>query len=122
MAAVPGLRDASLQRIAKNPGFQFLLAEEEDMLALEKTKTVSLRESVRRAEWEQREQQRLERRNRLRAFRGLPPLASLDDEDERESERDDKDEEGIQRIMLEESANILADQILAIRPRTALLN
>jgi len=122
MAAVPGLRDASLQRIAKNPGFQFLLAEEEDMLALEKTKTVSLRESVRRAEWEQREQQRLERRNRLRAFRGLPPLASLNDEDERESERDDKDEEGIQRIMLEESANILADHILSMRPRTALLN
>jgi len=122
MAAVPGLRDASLQRIAKNPGFQFLLAEEEDMLALDKAKTVSLRESVRRAEWEQREQQRLDRRNRLRAFRGLPPLASLDDEDERELERDGKDEEGIQRIMLEESANILADHILSMRPRTALLN
>jgi len=122
MAAVPGLRDASLQRIAKNPGFQFLLAEEDDMLALEKTKTVSLRESVRRAEWEQREQQRLERRNRLRSFRGLPPLASLDDEDDRDSESDDKDEEGIQRIMLEESANILADHILSMRPRTALVN
>jgi carboxyl-terminal processing protease len=123
VTSVSELRDASLQRVARNPGFQFLLAEEDDLMALEKNKTVSLRESVRRAEWEAREQQRLERRNRLRAFRGLPPLASLDDEkDDQASTGDDKDEEGIQRIMLEESANILADQILAIRPRTALLN
>jgi len=121
--AVAGLRDASLQRVAASPGFQFLLAEEEDLMALEKKKTVSLRESVRRAEWEEREQQRLERRNRLRAFRGLPPLASLDSEDDQETlSGDDKDEEGIQRIMLEESANILGDQIQASRPRTALVN
>jgi carboxyl-terminal processing protease len=121
--SVSALRAASERRMASNPGFQFLLAEEDDLIELEQRKTVSLRESVRRAEWEQREQQRLDRRNSLRQFRGLPPLASLDDEEEKAADADeDQDEEGILRIMLEESANILADHIRAERPRTALLN
>ena len=121
--SVSGLRTASEQRTAKNPGFHFLLAEEDDLIELEQRKTVSLRESVRRAEWEEREQQRLDRRNSLREFRGLPPLAALDDDDEKAAVADeDKDEEGIMRIMLEESANILADHIRTVRPRTALLN
>ncbi len=118
-----GLRDASQERIAGNPGFRFLLEEEDDLIELDKKTTVSLNESVRRAEWDRREQERLDRRNRLRAFRNLPPLASLDEEeDEDVSAEDDKDPEGIQRIMLEESANILADHIIAMRPRTALVN
>jgi carboxyl-terminal processing protease len=121
--SVSGLRKAAEQRMASNPGFQFLLAEEDDLMALENKTTVSLRESVRRAEWEQREAQRLQRRNRLRAFRGLPALASLEDDDEDlTAQGDDKDEEGIQRIMLEETANILADHIRETRPRTALLH
>lgn len=116
-----GLRDASQERIAGNPGFRFLLEEEDDLIELDKKTTVSLNESVRRAEWDRREQERLDRRNRLRAFRNLPPLASLDEEEDVSAE-DDKDPEGIQRIMLEESANILADHIIAMRPRTALVN
>ena len=74
----------SLVRMEKNPGFRFLVEEEDDLIELEQRKTVSLRESVRRAEWEQREQNRLDRRNRLRAFRGLEPLASLEDDEEDE--------------------------------------
>ena len=120
--AVTGIRQASERRVAENPGFSFLVEEEEDLIALEERKTVSLRESVRRAEWEAREQARLERRNRLREFRGLEPLSSLDDEDDAEVADSDDDEEGVQRIMLEESANILADHIVALRPRTAQLN
>ena len=121
--SISTIREAAQQRMARNPGFQFLLAEEDDLLALENRKTISLRESVRRAEWQQREQERLERRNRLRVFRGLPPLASLDDDEgDRAAHEDDQDEEGIQRIMLEESANILADHIRETRPRTALVH
>ncbi len=122
LASVSGLRDASERRIAANPGFQFLIAQEDELLALEQRKTVSLRESVRRAEWEQREQARLDRRNRLRAFRGLEPLASLDQDEAIDDEAENDDEEGIERIMLEESANVLADHILGQRPRTALIN
>jgi carboxyl-terminal processing protease len=119
---VTALRDSASQRIAENPGFQFLVAEEEDMMKLEQRTTVSLNEELRRAEWDEREQERLERRNRLRVFRGLEPLTSLDEEADDDVDVDNEDEEGIKRIMLEESANILADQILLQRPRTALLN
>jgi carboxyl-terminal processing protease len=123
--SLASLAEASQRRVAANPGFQYLVAEEDDLLALDENKTVSLRESARRAEWDQREQSRLERRNQLRAFRGLPPLASLERSDEEgdvEADADDEDEEGIRRIMLEESANILADLIRSERPRTALVN
>lgn len=119
----PDLRAAAARRIAENPGFQYLVAEEEELIELEERKTVSLNETVRRAEWDAREAQRLERRNQLRVFRGLPPLASLDELEEALEDNDkDDDDEGINRIMLEESANILADHIRAIRPRTAQLN
>ncbi|MCB1923233.1 MAG: carboxy terminal-processing peptidase [Gammaproteobacteria bacterium] len=124
-APVPALVDASQRRIANNPGFRFLVEEEDDLISLDEKKTVSLREAVRRAEWDEREKARLDRRNRLRAFRGLAPLASLDDDKEEDDVADtdkDDDKEGIQRIMLEESANILSDQIVAQRPRTAQLN
>ena len=120
-APVTDLRNASQQRISDSVGFRFLLEEEEDLIELDNKTTVSLRESVRRAEWDRREQERLDRRNRLREFRGLPPLSSLDEEEDEDLAEadDDKDPEGIQRIMLEESANILADHIIAMRPRTA---
>ena len=121
LVSVSHLREAANRRISTNPGFDYLLAEEEDLMALENRKTVSLNEQVRRAEWDQREQDRLDRRNRLREFRGLPPLASLDEEDA-EANEDEQEAEGISRIMLEESVNILADQIRASRPRTAQLN
>ena len=62
--------------------FARLTEEEQELIELEQRKSVSLRESERRAEWEAREAARLERRNRLRAFRGLAPLASLDDEED----------------------------------------
>lgn len=123
-APVDGLRTAAAERMAENPGFQFLVAEEQELIELEQRKSVSLRESERRAEWEARETARLERRNRLRAFRGLAPLASLDDEEDADEVAldDAEDAEGIERIMLEESANILSDLILAQRPRTAQIN
>ena len=117
------LQAASRQRVASNPGFHYLVAEELDLIALEERKTVSLKASVRQAEWKERERERLERRNALRDYRGLPPLKSLDEDDEDTvaSNDDNDDEEGIWRIMLEESANVLADQIRSNQPRTAQL-
>jgi carboxyl-terminal processing protease len=86
---------------------------------------VSLVAAERVQEREAREKQRLESRNRLRTFRGLEPISSLDDEDNEDDDlvlSDDDDPEGVERIMLEESARILADQIRMARPRTALVN
>ena len=114
------LKDRSDKRIAKDPGFRFLVDQEKEFMRMKKIKSAPLNEAKRRAEREQREQRLLALRNRLRAWRGLPPLKSLNDEDEDERlAHADEDPEGVNRIMLEETARILADWIRASRPGCA---
>jgi len=118
VATVAGLRELSQRRIAKDPGFRFLEDQERDVVEAEERNSVSLREDLRRSEWQTREETRLKRLNRLRHFRGLPPLKSLLDE-EQLAEQGDEDEAGVKRIMLDESVRILADYIDTLGPRTA---
>jgi len=117
------LRERNAQRIAKDPGFRFLLEQEDELMRIRDSKEVSLNEAVRRAEREEREARQLASRNRLRAYRGLEPLANLDElEDEVEND-EDEDIEGINRIMIDETARVLADFIRSNgRPLTAQLN
>ncbi len=118
--SLASLRDRHAQRIAQDPGFNYLLEQEQDLAELRERDTVSLRVEDRQQEWMLREQQRLERRNRLRAFRGLEPIATLEQEDEDEDRMpSDEDPEGVARIMLDESARILSDYIGLQRPLTA---
>jgi carboxyl-terminal processing protease len=119
--SVAGLRDNNAERIRKDPGFVFLMEQEEELIQVRETKTLSLNEAVRRAEREEREQRQLSSRNRLRAHRGLPPLTSLEEEEDDLAE-EDEDPEGINRIMLDESARVLADYIESQRPLTAHIN
>lgn len=122
--SVASLRERHMSRIARDPGFRFLIEQEDALIDVRNRDTVSLVAAERVREREMREKQRLESRNRLRLFRGLEPIDSLDEDDE-DNElvlNDDDDPEGVERIMLEESARILADQIRMSRPRTALVN
>ncbi len=107
------------ERVARDPGFKFLVEQNKEINKMEERKEVSLVESERKKEWDEREQRALERHNRLRALRGLPPLAKLDDGDEDEFEEKEEDPEGINRIMQEEAAHILADFIRQQQPVTA---
>ena len=108
------------QRIARDPGFNYLVEQAREYRKLQERKEVSLVEAERKKEWDEREQRALERRNKLRIARGLDPLEKLGDEDEEEVHGDDKDDpEGINRIMQEEAARILADYIRQKRPVTA---
>ena len=119
--SMAALRSRHAERIAKDPGFRYLMDEEADLAKLRALKTVSLNADERKREWQAREQRQLERRNRLRVFRGLEPLAGLE-ESEGQAEADDEadgDQEQVSRIMLEESARILADFIQLRRPLTA---
>ncbi len=118
LAAVAGLREMHDRRISHDPGFRFLNEQEQAFADAEARNTISLREDVRRQEWQAREDEQLARLNRLRAFRGLSPLKSLLDEDEAAAQAD-MDEAGINRIMLDESVRILADYINAGTPLTA---
>ena len=119
--SVSALRDANQRRIAADPGFKFLIEQENELIKVRETKSLSLNEAVRKAEREEREARLLASRNRLREFRGLEPLASLDDDEEDLAEEED-DEEGINRIMLDETAKILVDYIESRRPLTAQVN
>ncbi len=109
------------QRVKQDPAFRFLIEQNQEINRMREKNEVSLLESARKKEWKQREQRALERRNKLRALRGLTPLANLDDGDDGAAAHE-KDPEGINRIMQEETARILADYIRQIQPITAQAN
>jgi carboxyl-terminal processing protease len=106
-------------RVARDPGFNFLVEQNQEINKMEERKEVSLVEAERRQEWDEREHRALERRNKLRALRGLPPLTKLDDDEEDEFEEKEDDPEGVNRIMQEEAAHILADFVHQQQPVTA---
>ncbi len=121
VGTVAGLRDKHSSRIAADPGFRFLIEQEQELLKAREQKTVTLVESERRAQWKAREQQRLDSLNRFRKSQGLAVVASLDTDD-----RDNDNEELLDRVdkvMLNEAAFILTDYIRqASPPRTAQLH
>jgi len=110
---VAGLIDGHRVRTARDPGFVYLQGVEADLEAQRAERTVSLLESKRRDEFERRRQTQLDARNLYRKSRGLPPLTlkQLEERDELDPEEDD--DEGISKILVEESARILADYIVA---------
>ncbi len=108
------------QRMKTDSAFQFLIEQNKELNKLQDQTEVSLLESERKKEWEQREQRALDRHNKLRKLRGLEPLKKLDDEDDVADAEEDP--EGINRIMQEETARILADYIRQKQPVTAQAN
>ena len=106
------------KRVGHDPAFRFLTEQNQEINKLQDKKEVSLLESERKKEWQEREQRALERHNKLRALRGLEPLTKLDDEEEDDTDTEE-DPEGINRIMQEETARILADYIRQKQPVTA---
>ncbi|WP_419596769.1 carboxy terminal-processing peptidase [Thiolapillus sp.] len=106
------------KRVGHDLAFRFLTEQNQEINKLQDKKEVSLLESERKKEWQEREQRALERHNKLRALRGLEPLTKLDDEEEDDTDTEE-DPEGINRIMQEETARILADYIRQKQPVTA---
>jgi DNA invertase Pin-like site-specific DNA recombinase len=76
---------------------------------------VSLLESERRREFERRQQAQLDARNQYRKTRGLPPLTRKQVEEQEELDPEEEDEEGVSKILVEESARVLADYVNAHR-------
>ncbi|HEC06043.1 MAG TPA: tail-specific protease [Thiolapillus brandeum] len=112
------LQNKHEKRVGHDPAFRFLTEQNQEINKLQDKKEVSLLESERKKEWQEREQRALERHNKLRALRGLEPLTKLDDEEEDDTDTEE-DPEGINRIMQEETARILADYIRQKQPVTA---
>jgi len=116
---LPYLRTSSEDRIRKDPGFQFLVDQEEEFTKVKETTSVSLNEEERRSERQEREERLLKLRNRLRDYRGLPLLETLDEDEDERLAQEDEDPEGVDRIMLQETAFIMADWIRRQQPMTA---
>ncbi|MGV6825518.1 MAG: carboxy terminal-processing peptidase [bacterium] len=119
VGSVSVLRSKHQQRISRDPGFLFLIDQENEIQEIEDRTSVSLLEETRKAESQAREKRRLDRLNALREHRGLVPLAMLDSNDDEQLDNADEDEEGVERIMLEEAARVLSDFIIQQRPVTA---
>ena len=98
------------ERVELVPGFRFLREEGAIIDRLQDQKSVSLNEARRKADREQRENERLALRNQYRRSLGLRPLSREDaDDDDDEVAKARREEEKLDRIQLNETARILAD-------------
>jgi carboxyl-terminal processing protease len=115
--SVTSLLQQHLSRIAEDPGFQMLVKDEERLSELEKRTQVTLLESRRKAEWDQREHERLERKNRFRISQGLAALDTDHADDKADAdEADDAESKATNLIQLDEAARILVDSIRLTAP------
>jgi carboxyl-terminal processing protease len=101
---IPELRNRSEQRRSINPEFDYLMEDIEIYKESVETDYVSLNETVRRKEKEDREERNFQRENERRKIKGLKLLEK--GETPPENETDDIDP------YLEESAQIVADLIM----------
>jgi carboxyl-terminal processing protease len=113
--SLPYLIENHVSRIEHDPGFEMLVDREKRFQALDKRAEISLLESRRRSEWDDREQEQLVHTNRFRASQGMEAIKSIEQE-EQDQEVDDQELEATQRIELNEAARILTDSIRAQAP------
>ena len=108
------LRDRHVERIRKDPGFGYLLAEAEAEKQSRERKSVSLLEKERRDMRSQIEQAALDRLNAYHKAIGLAPVASLLDRDQSEDDlrtREEREKRAKEKqdILRDEATNIVAD-------------
>jgi len=115
------LKERHLKRIKSDAGFRMLQEEEALIRAVSEQHTVTLLEKQRREKWNERDEKIRENRNRYRISKGLKPLAKMDHGDDKADAASDHkdDEEGIEQIMVNEAAHILADFIDLQRSQAA---
>ncbi len=106
---VESLKQRSLARIAKDPGFRMLVERGRLARESEEEQQISLREADRRAEDQRRNQRFKEEQERFLRARGLKPVD--EDADQVDEEALDAQRKAIARIEAEEAARILADSI-----------
>ncbi len=117
------IRERSAERVARDRGFQMLLARDRIINEINDQKIVSLNESERRAETKRRERVLEEQKNAYLRSRGVTPVPR--DEENPDEEALERERKAIASIQLDEAARILADAVLAdgvTRPRAAMRN
>ena len=115
------LREQHLSRVAKDPAFQALLAQEAAIEEARERKEVSLVRETRKAEHDKNKREQRERENQIRVAHGLPPLTDDDEEDDEAVDplADEEDDEDLAQrddeeqfdIILEEASHVVADML-----------
>jgi len=109
------LRELHLSRVAKDPAFQAMLAQEAAVEEARERHEVSLVYETRKAEHDKNEREQRARENQIRTAHGLAPLpedtevADLSEDLEDDDEASDKDEEF--DVILDEASLVVADMI-----------
>jgi carboxyl-terminal processing protease len=106
---VDDLHRISGQRVARDPGFQMLIARNRVLTELDDQKVVSLREQDRQVETKRREKVLEDDKNAFLRSQGIKPVDP--DAEHPDEEALEKEREAIARIQVDEAARILADAI-----------
>ncbi|MES9871065.1 MAG: carboxy terminal-processing peptidase, partial [Sedimenticola sp.] len=99
------------QRVAGDAGFKYLEAEAEMLEEARNREVVTLQESRRKQERDERREKRKQLKNRFLVSVGLEPESDSEDEEESEPEDNQDEEDPVDNIMLHETARILSDFI-----------
>lgn len=113
---VEALRRTSTERIARDPGFQMLVARNRVLTEIDDQKTVSLREQDRRVETKRREKVLEDDKNAFLRSHGITPVDPNAEHPDEEAL--DKERNAIGRIQIDEAARILTDSIRMGNPAT----
>ncbi|MES9960426.1 MAG: carboxy terminal-processing peptidase [Sedimenticola sp.] len=103
--------DLHRQRVAGDAGFKYLEAEAEMLEEARNREVVTLQESRRKQERDERREKRKQLKNRFLVSVGLEPESDSEDEEESEPEDNQDEEDPVDNIMLHETARILSDFI-----------
>lgn len=115
------LRELHESRVAVDPAFQAVLAQEAAIDLARKRQEVSLEFETRRDEHEKNKREQRERENQIRVAHGLEPLAfDLNEEDDDDPDPAKKDEESFD-VILDEASFVVADMIRSAAPVSRLV-
>ena len=113
------LRELHESRVAVDPAFQAVLAQEAAIEVARERKEVSLLFAARKAEYDKNKREQKERENQIRVTHGLEPLAlDSDDEDDEDEKKDEEDFD----VVLDEASFVVADMIRAAAPVSRLVD
>ena len=121
-AGVDRLRRLHESRVAVDPAFQAVLAQEAAIEVARERQEVSLLFETRKAEHDKNKREQRERENQIRIARGHEPLpdeTDLSDDDEDEVENDDDEDFD---VVLDEASLIVADMVLSSAPLSRLVD
>ncbi|MFT4562039.1 MAG: carboxyl-terminal processing protease [Gammaproteobacteria bacterium] len=125
LGGISMLKGLHLARVAKDPAFQAVLAQEAAIETARKRKEVSLAFDKRKAEYDNNKRDQHGRENQIRVAHGLKaktPEEFAYEEDDNNDVSDDEDEEEKFDVILDEAGFVVADIVRSMSPDSRLVD